>query len=110
MLVDADFFEVDTDVKGGAAKPAATKEAPAAPKQVSKSLRYYYIFRKLSQFNSNLSQLQLQQLLPSRPRLQRLPQFKPQLPLSKHQHQPHKPRLEKHQLRSVELGLKSECL
>ena len=75
MLVDADFFEVDTDVKGGAAKPAAAKEAPAAPKQVSNSLRYYYIFRNLSLLNSNLNPLQL--LLPqSKPKLPRLPQFK----------------------------------
>jgi hypothetical protein len=108
VLVDADFFEVDTDVKGGAAKPAATKEAPAAPKQVSNSLRYYYIFRKLSQFNSNHSQLQLLPL--SRLKLPRLPQFKPQLPLSKHQHLPHKLRQERHPQRSLALELKSECL
>ena len=107
MLVDADFFEVDTDVKGGPAKPTATKEAPAATKQVSKSLRYYYIFRKLSQFNNNHSQLQ--QLLPSRLKHQRLLLFKLQLPLSRHQHLPHKPRLERHPLRSVAQELKSEC-
>jgi pyruvate/2-oxoglutarate dehydrogenase complex dihydrolipoamide acyltransferase (E2) component len=33
VQVDANFFEVDTDAKGGAA-PAQKKETPAAPKKV----------------------------------------------------------------------------
>lgn len=42
VQVDANFFEIDTDAKGGApAAPkqaAPAKEAPAAPKKVSKIL------------------------------------------------------------------------
>ena len=43
VQVDANFFEIDTDGKAGAAaaapqQPAPAKEAPAAPKKVSKIL------------------------------------------------------------------------
>jgi len=41
VQVDANFFEIDTEGKGGAAAPqqaAPAKEAPAAPKKVSKIL------------------------------------------------------------------------